>query len=454
MATVTELPYDQRPANRDLRHIPGEYGWPLVGKTWDMFVNPQALFDHHYQKYGPISRISITGNKCVLLLHPDHVQQVLMDREKNFSVKMGWQSVMADFFQGGLVMRDYDEHRLHRGIMQSSFKPPAMREYSVTIQSIVERTVQRWAEQDSISFYAEVKRLLLDIAFQVFCRVDDSESKLPEINRAFTNMMEGALGIVRLDLPGFRYHRGLEGRRYLKRFFLDLIEKKRASGDQDVFGHFCREKTEDGEYYADEDIADHMVFLMLAAHDTTTSAATMAAYHLCNDYPLQSKFATEVAQWPRELDFETVFHSVNGLIAVFYETIRMHPPVPLFLRRTIRECEIGGVRVPADTMICVPGTYIHRLEDWWHDPNTFTPARFSEEVSEQRKHNFMWVPFGGGAHKCIGMHFARMLFLLTFRELIGKYQIEFAQEGYFPAKLQHFPFTRPLDGLPVRLVER
>jgi len=52
------------------------------------------------------------------------------------------------------------------------------------------------------------------------------------------------------------------------------------------------------------------------------------------------------------------------------------------------------------------------------------------------------------------MHFARMLFLLTFRELIGKYQIEFAKEDYFPAKLQHFPFTRPLDNLPIRLVAR
>jgi hypothetical protein len=41
-------------------------------------------------------------------------------------------------------------------------------------------------------------------------------------------MMEGALGIVRLDVPGFDYHRGMEGRRFLKRFFMDLIEKKRV----------------------------------------------------------------------------------------------------------------------------------------------------------------------------------------------------------------------------------
>jgi cytochrome P450 len=454
MLDTTELSYEQRPSNRELRHIDGAYGLPFVGQTLSMIRDPHGLFARYYRNYGPVSRISITGNKCVLLLHPDHVQRVLMDRERNFSIKMGWESVMADFFQGGLVMRDYDEHRVHRGIMNTAFKPHAMREYAERIQRIVERTVERWAAEDHILFYKEMKRLLLDIAFDVFCWVDDSEDTIPKINRAFSDMMEGALGIVRLDVPGFLYHRGLEGRRFLKRFFMDMIDTKRQSNDGDVFAHFCKEKTESGEYYSDEDIADHMVFLMLAAHDTTTSASTMAAYYLGNDRALQSSLAEEMASWPQELGFEDVFHSVNGLICVFYETIRMHPPVPLFLRRTIRECELGGIRVPADTMICVPGTYIHRLPDWWRRPDQFDPTRFSPEVSEHKKHHFMWVPFGGGAHKCIGMHFARMLFLLTFRELLSNYRIEFASQDYFPAKLQHFPFTRPLDNLPLRLSPR
>ena len=92
----------------------------------------------------------------------------------------------------------------------------------------------------------------------------------------------------------------------------------------------------------------------------------MALIHASDDQDVFAHFCREKQEWPRELSFETVFHSINGMIAVFYETIRMHPPVPLFLRRSIRECEIGGFRVPADTMVCIPGTYIHRLEDWWH----------------------------------------------------------------------------------------
>ncbi len=454
MDTVERLPYDQRPANRDLSHLDGDYGWPLVGKTLDMFRDPHELFARHHQKYGAISRISITGNKCVLLLHPDYAQRVLLDRKKNFSIKKGWESVMAEFFEGGLVMRDFEEHRLHRGIMQTSFKPDAMREHVTRIQAIVKRSVERWASQDTFVFYEEVKHLLLDIAFDVFCWVDDSDSTVETMNEAFTDMMEGALGVIRLRIPGLLYHRGLRGRQYLKQFFIDLIEPKRASDDRDVFAHFCKAKKEDGNYYDDEDIADHMVFLMLAAHDTTTSAATMAAYYLCNDHELQARLAQDVARTAQPFTYEAFFHEMKEMVGVFYETLRMHPPVSMFLRRAIRECEFDGVRVPADTMVCVPVTYIHRLEDFWHDPNTFDAARFAEGVNEHRKHNFMWIPFGGGAHKCIGMHFARLLFMQTFAEMVGNYRMEFAKRNYFPAKLRYFPFSKPVDGLPMKLVRR
>lgn len=454
MQNTQELPYDQRPANRDLRHLEGEYGWPFVGKTIDMFRDPQKLFGRYYERYGPVSRISITGNKCVLLLHPDYAERVLLDRDRNFSGKKGWESVMAEFFEGGLVMRDFADHRIHRGIVMSSFKRDAMLEYTEKVRAISRAAVERWGSQGEIVFYDEVKRLLLEIAFGVFCWLDDSDKDVERVNRAFTDMMEGALGIVRLDIPGFAYHRGLEGRRYLKRFFLERIEKKRASNDKDAFAGFCKAKTEDGEYYSDEDIANHMVFLMLAAHDTTTSAATMAAYYLANDYELQNKLVAEIEETPKPLGYDTIFRGMPLMVGVFYETLRMHPPVPMLLRRTVRECEFGGIRVPADTMVCVPSTFIHRLPDWWKHPDIFDPSRFSEEVHEQRKHNFMWIPFGGGAHKCIGMHFARLLFTLTFAELVSQFQLEYTRPNYYPAKLQHFPFTKPSDDLPLRLRPR
>ena len=49
-----------------------------------------------------------------------------------------------------------------------------------------------------------------------------------------------------------------------------------------------------------------------------------------------------------------------------------------------------------------------RMEPWWHDPDTFDPERFSDQRREDATHKYAWTPFGGGVHKCIGMHFGSM----------------------------------------------
>jgi cytochrome P450 len=89
------------------------------------------------------------------------------------------------------------------------------------------------------------------------------------------------------------------------------------------------------------------------------------------------------------------------------------------------------------------------MEAWWSDPHSFDPDRFARE--EHKQHSFLWAPFGGGAHKCIGLHFADMLFKCTLAELLQRYRIRFAKPGQYPAKIQHFPFAKPMDDLPLVL---
>ncbi|MCA9532226.1 MAG: cytochrome P450 [Myxococcales bacterium] len=454
-SNAATLPYDQRPPNQRLGHIKGHDGLPMLGRTIDMVRDPSALFGEYFHRFGKISRVSITGFRTVLLNHPDYAEVVLLDHDKNFSCKMGWKSHMGEFFDGGLVMRDFGEHRSHRRIATESFRREAMLEYASQVQAVTEKTVARWGATRDIVIYDEIKKLLLDIAFNVFCWLDESDkAEIPNINRAFADMMEGSVGYVRFNIPGLAYHRGLKGRAYLKRFFLDRIDRKRASDDRDSFAAFCRATDENGQPYSDEDIANHMVFLMLAAHDTTASAATMAAYYLAQNQDIQDELRADLDETERPIAYDTMFRTLPLMAGVFHETIRLHPPVAMLLRRTVDACEIDGVAIPADTMVCVPVAFLQRHPDFWSEPDRFDPHRFDEDRLEHRKHPFMWLPFGGGPHKCIGLHFARLLFTSLYAELLSEYRIEFAKPGYYPTGLQHLPFAKPKDGLPVRLVPR
>lgn len=451
MSTTHTTDYTQAPTNQQLSHIAGEYGLPFVGKTIAMFADPINTFHQHYLKFGAVSRVSITGQKVVLLLGPQYLQTILLDTERNFSVKKGWDLFMGDFFAGGLLMRDFEEHRMHRRIMQTAFKSENMREYSATITHIVQQAVARWQTEENINFYIETKKLLLRIAFEVFCKVDAEDSDEDNINQAFIDLMEGSMGMIRKDWPGLLYRRGMNGRRYLSSYFKKLVQKKRAGNDNDIFSHFCREKNEAGEYFSDTEIAEHMIFLMLAAHDTTTSAITMAGYYLANDTHLQNRIQQ---QTPYPFCYDDMMENMPLLDHVFRETLRLHPPVSNIFRRTVRECTIDGIRIPAHTMVSAPVHYIQQMSEWWTRAQTFWPERFSEQIAEHKKHPFMWSPFGGGAHKCIGMHFAELLFKTTFAELIHNCQFDFQHSGYFPAKLQHFPFAKPCDDLPLHIRRR
>ena len=79
----------------------------------------------------------------------------------------------------------------------------------------------------------------------------------------------------------------------------------------------------------------------------------------------------------------------------------------------------------------------------------FDPDRFARE--EHKQHSFLWAPFGGGAHKCIGLHFADMLFKCALAKILASYRIRFVKADQFPGRIQHFPFAKPMDNLPLVL---
>ena len=84
-------------------------------------------------------------------------------------------------------------------------------------------------------------------------------------------------------------------------------------------------------------------------------------------------------------------------------------------------------------------------------PMKFDPDRFSPEREEHKRHPFSYMPFGGGAHKCIGMHFAKQNVKLFMFHLLTKYRFH-APEGY-TLKSTTIPMPKPNQNLPLT-VER
>ena len=431
--------------------VPGNTGAPFIGHTFRFIDDNLKNTMEQYQRYGPVFRLSLVFQDIVTTVGPEFVRQVTLDQEKVFSSQAGWEGVVGEFFSGSLIVQDFEEHRMQRKLMQTAFKSESLHGYLAPMNEIVKQALQNWSTHESVLFYPAVKGVLLDIAAKVFLGVE-LEDENERINKAFVDFANGATSVVKKNWPGFAYHRGLKGRAVLSEFIRSRITEKRKAAGTDMFSYFCREKNEAGEYYSDQEITDHMLFLLFAAHDTTTSALTMAMHLLAANPDIQDELRGAVAGVSGEVGFEHLSNHISYLDQTFKEVLRIFPPVPGVIRRTIRPCEVGGYEIPAHTMVATSISATHHLEQYWRDPYRFDPDRFSESRAEHKQHKFLWAPFGGGGHKCIGLHFADMLFKCLMINTLREFRVEYVDQSQAKGKVLYVPFTRPKDNLPLKFI--
>ena len=446
-----QAPGDVPGANNQITDIPGEDGLPYFGLAREFLTGPRQMSKRMRETYGPVYRTRFLGQRTVMLSGADALQKVLVDREKNFSSQMGWHHSLGRLFFRGLMLLDFDEHRFHRRIMQAAFKRDALRSYIEDINEVTRPGVSAWANDKDFRFYPSIKQLTLDIAAKAFLGLELGD-EADRLNKAFIDSVAASLAVIRVPVPGLGLWRGLRARKTLEHFFASKIEERRAGDGTDMFTRLCKATDEDGQQFSDDDIVDHMIFLMMAAHDTVTSSLTTAAYGLATHPEWQQRLRDESVKPEREFLTYGDLDALTDSAGLFNESLRLWGPVPYIPRRSVREFEYEGVTVPANAQIGVSPDSAHYDEKYWTRPDQFDPERFNETRAEHKSHPFAFSPYGGGAHKCIGMHFAQLLAKIVLAECVQQYDI--AIDPDYELDMQQIPIPKPKDGLPLTLIRR
>src|SRR5690606_31650859 len=108
------------------------------------------------------------------------------------------------------------------------------------------------------------------------------------------DMVSASMSRIKLRIPGLEFYRGLKGREFLIDYFSRLLPDRKKDETADMLGRLCHATDEDGgPGFTDQEIIDHMNFLMMAAHDTTTSTLTSMTYELARHPEWQEKVREE-----------------------------------------------------------------------------------------------------------------------------------------------------------------
>jgi len=375
----------------------------------------------------------------------------LMNPGQIFSNKKAWDMIIGRIFPNGLMLRDGDDHRYHRRLMQAGFKSKPMQGYLGQMIPQVRSAVKQWSVQadGKMLAYPAFKQMTLDLAATIFLGMDLGDDAR-KISRAFEVTVAASMPRIPMAIPGTLLWQGIRARQTMCDFFLPQVAEKRLGDDQDLFSLLCRATDEEGQGYTDQEIVDHMIFLMMAAHDTTTSTLTSITYALAR----HPEWQTRLEQERQSLGVEALAYAdLDKMVEadwVIKEALRMYPPLSTLPKFSNEAFEYEGHLVPAGAMVMTYPIHTHYMTEYWDKPREFDPLRFSPERAEHKRNAFSWVPFSGGAHMCIGLHFADMQIKLVLFEMLKNFSWSVA-EGY-EMPVQQSPISKPRDDLPIYLM--
>ena len=440
------------PAGSGLKPVVGDAGLPMIGHLVEVLRGGPDYMLGLYEKHGPVIYSRLPALPAVAAIGPDAAEVIYSNRNKDYSQEF-WQRVIGPFFSRGLPLLDFEEHLYARRIMQQAFTPTRLAGYVEQIDEVVSAVVADWPTNDRrFLFHPTMKELALDIASMAFMGHEPGTDRelVTRVNHAFTAASRAGAALIRRGVPPFKWWRGLQARKVLEDYFTERVKERRKAEGNDMLTVLCRTEDEDGNRFTDQDIVNHMIFLIMAAHDTTTSTATTMAYHLAAHPQWQEQARDESARLgDGPLDIEAL-DKLETLDLVMNESLRLVTPLPWAMRQTVRDTELLGYFLPARTNVMVCSAANHRLPEVWSNPDEFDPERFAPPRSEHKRHRFAFTPFGGGAHKCIGMVFGQLEIKTVMHRLLRRYRLEPPHPGY-RARYDPSVLPIPVDGMPMVL---
>jgi cytochrome P450 len=197
--------------------------------------------------------------------------------------------------------------------------------------------------------------------------------------------------------------------RGLRKLILQLADRRRgepSSAHDDFLSLIMLARdSRDRQPMQDKQIANEVITLIVAGHETTASTLNWTWYLLSQHPEVEAQFARELGRLSSSPDLEELARFPYSR-QIIDESMRLYPAGWLMTRKALRDDCLGDYFTPAGTEIYIPPYFIQRHPAIWPDPDRFNPGRFDPDHAKDR-HRLATIPFSSGPRNCIGEHFAR-----------------------------------------------
>ncbi|CAG8840905.1 43483_t:CDS:2, partial [Gigaspora margarita] len=449
--------------------IPGPPVTNLFLGHFASFLNeePGESLDNVIKENGDIVRIHTFLCKPFLLItNLIFVQQILVkdvyDYEKPKMV------VIRDVTGNSLPFADREEHKKQRKMMEPMFFVSNLKSMFPMIIKTSHQLKDVWLKiignkkEERIRISDFTFKLTLDmiglIGFDLNFNSISSPSKLAQAYGTMSGSNLSPLYVGLIDVFPFirkipfginvEYYNAIDTINNISEKI--FVETKSNPGHKKTFISLliqANENLPDNEKLSDQDLLNQVKTFIVAGHETTNALLTWAFYYLAKYSDVQERLRKEIDSFPNFKDptFEEI-ESMKYLDAIYRETLRVVPPIPIIFRLPKKDIKLNKYFVPKGTPLMISTYAIHRNPlIWGNNAEDFDPSRwFNPEIRSKITKN-AYLPFIIGPRTCIGMKLAQMQFKIIMFVLIKN--LEFRMVKGFTFRKTTAIITKPLPGI-------
>jgi cytochrome P450 len=383
------------------------------------------------RRYGePYTSPSLQG-RMVVTGEPSGVRTLFTAEPDTFHA-LGAELLGPIIGESSLLLLSGERHRAMRKLQMPPFHGARMRAYGQLILDAAEEHAARWERGRPIPVHRTMQQLSLQVILEAVLGLRE-----PRTREAF---QAAVLAVIAALKPSFMFlealRRPLWGlsawarfqrtREHVSALFQEELRARRASSQprEDILSLLLSARYEDGTALTDEELLTQMMNLIVAGHETTASTLAWAFQYIHREPAVRARLVEELRALAEPLDPETISR-LPYLEAVCSETLRINPVAPLIGRTLRKPLTLQGYELPPGTSVGISILQVHRRAELYPEPERFRPERFLERSYTP----FEYLPFGGGARRCLGAAFALYEMKLVLASILRKYDLRLASDA-------------------------
>src|SRR5215472_10259040 len=370
---------------------------------------------------------------------PDTVACAFVEHHDSFERKSPqMRHGLAPLLGDGLFISDGDTWRRRRRIVAPIVHVSHLSLFAPLMVQAASETAERWASScrdRPINALTEMATLAAEIICRtVFGRQLGAEHAA-EIVAAFSEYQRliGQLDLAyffglpdwipRLHSPAI--HRSAKRIRKVLTQVIDDCRKRLSSGEASMIRLLLEARDpERGEPLDNAALRNEAAVIFMAGHETTANSLAWAWYLLSQAPEVEERLHAELAKvLAGRLPTLDDVPALPYTRAIFEETVRLYPPVPLLARQALR-----GRSVPEGSLVIVVPWLLHRHRRYWGKPDCFIPERFLPENAQFRVRH-AYIPFSVGPRICAGAAFGLTEVILCIATLAQRVRLRLARDA-------------------------